>query len=215
MGVKAWLLCWFWVGLSGVNLAQQGCELKKDEEGIKIYLCETEGSSFKTIKVALEVQGSLRSYAAGILAVENYHLWQNSISNISILKRISSHELIYYSEVDAPWPLAHRDLIFHLKLSQDSLSRQLRVTLQQMPDYIPEKPGIVRIPEASSELRVTPLEGNRLKVAYTIHVNPGGHIPAFIVNVFAAETPWHTYYNFRQLLESGTFDNLPVVGIKN
>lgn len=200
---------------SQFGLAQQDCKLRKNEQGIKVYLCETEGSDFKTIKVAFRTHGNLAAYAGAVLDVKGYTKWQSNITNIRILKIINLHELIYYSEVETPWPIAHRDLIFHLILKQDSLTKKLQVTLEQLPEYIPKKNNIVRIPEAKSILKVTPLKNNLLEVNYTIHVDPGGQVPAILANLFAANTPWQTFYNFKNLLESGAFNNLQDTDIKN
>ena len=188
-----------------VGFAQENCSLRKNQEGIKVHLCETEGSLFKTIKVSFEAKGSIKSYASGVLHIENYKSWQGSINHVKTLKQISGTELIYYAEIDAPWPIEQRDLIFHLKVTQNQLSKVLTVTLKEMPTYIPEKEGIIRIPSAESTLTVSPITKNHLKVEYILHVNPGGGIPAFIANMFAANSPWNTFKNFRQKLENGEF----------
>jgi len=195
--------------------AQDDCALRKNQEGIKVYLCETEGSPFKTIIVSFETKGSIKSYASGVLDINNYKSWQVSINHVKILKQISKTELIYYAEIDAPWPIEQRDLIFHLKVIQHPVSKKLTVTLKEMPSYMPEQEGIIRIPLAESTLTVTPITTNHLKVEYILQVNPGGDIPAFIANMFAANTPWQTFRNFRNKLESNEFDNNNVAEIIN
>ena len=117
--------------------------------------------------------------------------------------------------MDTPWPISHRDLVFHLKMWQDSTSQVLYVSLEQLPDYIPEKEGIVRIPEAKSLLSVTPINENRVSVSYIIHVDPGGEVPAFIANLFAAQTPWQTFKNYRDRLKAIRNDTSIVPFIKN
>ena len=196
------------------SFAQDNCTLRKNQEGIKVYLCETEGSPFKTIKVSFEAKGSIKSYASGVLNINNYKSWQVNISNIKTLKQISKTELIYYSEIDIPWPIDHRDIIFHLTVNQDKKSKVLTIALNHLPTYIPEKEDIIRISLAESALTVTPISSNHLKVEYTLQVNPGGDIPAFIANMFAANTPWNTFYNFRNKLESNEFkidNSLPII----
>lgn len=201
--------------LTEVSYAQEGCHLKKNEDGIKVYLCETEGSAFKTIKVQFEAEATLIEYAAGLLDVSTYKYWQHNILNPHIIKQINDKEFIYYSEVDTPWPISHRDLIFHLKMDQDSVSQTLFVSLTQLPNYIPEKEGIVRIPKAESLLEVTPIDESRVEVNYVIHVDPGGDVPAFLANMFAAQTPWQTFKNYRERLNSLKNENAYVPFIKN
>lgn len=198
-----------------VSKAQEGCALKKNAEGIKVYLCETEDSAFKTIKVEFEANTSLSEYAAGLLDVSTYKYWQYNIIEPTILKRINEKELIYYCEVDTPWPISNRDLIFHLKMDQDSVTKTLVITLTQLPGYIPEKEGIVRIPKAESILTVTPISETRVSVKYVLQVDPGGEVPAFLANMFAAQTPYQTYKNYRNRLESVQNDTVYLPFIKN
>jgi START domain-containing protein len=188
------------------GIAQNNCDLKKDEAGIKVYLCETEASSFKTIKVNFKANGTIQEYANGVLDVAGYKNWQVSILHVEILEQISETELIYYAEIDTPWPLAHRDVIFHLIVTQDDKSKILQVSLEQLPTYIPSIEHIVRVPLAKSLLTVTPIDTNRLTIEYYLEVNPGGDVPAFIANIFAANTPWNTFNNFRNKLESNDFE---------
>lgn len=215
MNIRLLLIYFFSLSIFISAKAQEDCKLKKDQEGIKIYLCKKEGSSFKTIKVAFETKGTLKSYASGVLNIAGYKEWQNSILNIYTLENINDLELIYYSEVDAPWPVSNRDLIFHLKMDQDSITKSLTVSLKQLPLFIPAKEGIVRIPTANSLLTVIPIDSVHLQVNYVIHVDPGGDIPAFIANVFSTNTPWHTFNNFRIKLANDEFDEIENLPIEN
>ena len=196
-------------------LAQQNCDLKKDENGIQIFLCETEGSPFKTIKVNFVVKTTLKQYAEGVLDIGNYPKWQSNILNPHILETISKNELIYYCEVDTPWPIAHRDLIFHLTMKQNAVTKVIKVELKQLPSYIPVKDDIVRIPKAQSLLTVTPIDENYVNVNYVIHLDIGGDVPAFLANLFAAQTPWDTFNNYRNRLQSGIISGLEINFIEN
>ena len=178
--------------------SQENCNLKKDNDGIKVYLCDSELSNFRTIVVELDMPATLSQYAAHVLAVENYKYWHYKSIEPSLLDKISDTEIYYYSEVEAPWPVDNRDFIFHLQMSQDSITKILKVELTEMPDYIPHKEGIVRVPEGHAVLKVTPIDKANVHVSYIIDLNPGGDIPAWVANMFAAKAPWQTYNEFRK-----------------
>ena len=57
---------------------------------------------------------------------------------------------------------------------------------------------MVRIPKAIATLTVTPIDKTNVHVHYIIDVDPGGAIPAWVTNMFAAQAPWHTYNNLRE-----------------
>jgi len=195
--------------------AQENCQIKKDKDGIKVYLCETEDSPFKTIKVDFEAKTTLKHYAAGILDIDNYKEWQYSVLDVYTLTQISNNELIYYGEIETPWPLSHRDVVFNLKISQNSNTKTLTITLKQLPNYIPHKTGIVRVPSAESKLTVTPIDELHVKVRYILQIDPGGDVPAFLANLFAAQTPWQTFYNYRSRLETSKFSQIEVPFVSN
>lgn len=184
--------------LPQLGLSQANCDLRKDNDGIKVYLCESEISNFKTIVVDLEVPATLSQYAAVVLDIENYHQWQYKAINPRQVGKISKTELYYYSEVETPWPISNRDMIWHLRMSQDSLTKVLTVDLLETPDYLPEVEGVVRIPKAHSTLTVTPIDKTNVQVHYSLDVEPGGEVPAWISNMFAAQAPWQTYNTFRK-----------------
>lgn len=188
----------------GLARGQENCSLRKNSKGIKVYLCDNEKSNFRTIIVELEVPATMAQYAAKVLDIENYYRWQDRVKDQQVLKRVSNTELYYYSEVDVPWPASNRDYIFHLSMKQDPDTRVITVTLKETPDFIPEKDGIVRVPYAESLLTLTPISENKINVRYVLDVNPGGEVPAWLVNMFAAGTPYNTYSNFRdQIIEQG------------
>ena len=51
----------------------------------------------------------------------------------AILKTISPQELIYYVEILSPWPASNRDIIVHLKIEQDSLTKKMVFHCQGVP----------------------------------------------------------------------------------
>ena len=201
--------------LSLDGYGQVNCSLKKDDENIKVYLCDSDISDFKTIMVTLEMPATISQYAALALDVEKYKKWQYKVFDQHILKRTSDTEFIYYSAVDTPWPTTNRDMIFHMQLKQDSITKELSVKLTALPDYLEPSSSFVRIQQCYSMLTVTPIDKNHVKVHYIIDIDPGGVVPAWIANLFAAQAPWQTYYNFRQEIISQGEDRITVPFIKD
>ncbi|MDH5476425.1 MAG: START domain-containing protein [Cyclobacteriaceae bacterium] len=196
-------------------MSQIKCEQKIDKEGIQVFLCESEGSPFKTIRVHFEAKTTLKQYAAGVLDVPNYPKWQTNTINPRILDIKNKKEMIYYCEIQTPWPIDNRDLVFHLTMNQDTTTKVLTVTLTQLPEFIPVKKDIIRIPKAQSTLTVTPIDKSTVSVNYIIHIDPGGEIPAFIANLFSTQTPWATFKNYRDLLSKNTFTGSAIDFITN
>lgn len=187
--------------MSEIVIAQKDCDLKKEKDGIKVYTCLTENSEFKTVKAEFILDATIDQYIDNVLDVASYHEWHYRSVNPRLLKKISDRELIYYTQVSAPWPVSNRDLILRLNLSIDGITKVLTATLECIPDYLPGVENVVRVPKSYSKMTFTPIKESKIKVDYSIHVDPGGQIPAWIANMFSTQGPYETFKNLKDRLE--------------
>jgi len=177
---------------------QSNCVLKKDKNNIKIYSCPTKESAFNTIRAEFEVNTTVEKYISLVLDIENYKNWRYHETNHRLLKKISDKEIIYYNQVNAPFPVSDRDMVSHLTISQDPQTKIVTLTTVSMPNYIPPVDGIVRIPKSKSIMTLTPINESRLKASCIITVDPGGQIPAWVANTFSTQGP---YEAFKKVIE--------------
>lgn len=198
---KTYLLLIFNLTLQLIASAQISCELRKDKDNIKIFSCKTKESAFNAIKAEFEVNATLRKYISVALDVDHYKDWHYKEVNQKIIKRVSDTEFIYYSQVTAPFPVSNRDLILHLKLEQDSITKVLTVSITSMAHYLPLVENCVRVPQSISKMTITPLEESKLRINYLIQVDPGGQIPAWVANTFSTQAPYETFKKLIERLE--------------
>ena len=184
---------------------QGDCELKKDQDSIKVYSCNTDQSKFKSIKASFEVNATAPQLVAMVMDISGYNEWQYNTINAKILKRINKQELIYYVEVVAPWPVSNRDLIVHLKIEQDPITKNLVFTANGVPDYIPVKEGITRVPMSRSKWIVVPLSSDRLRVEYSMNIDPSGSVPAWMMNMVSAEGPFESFYTLKNKIKERNY----------
>jgi hypothetical protein len=70
-----------------------------------------------------------------------------------------------------------------------------------VPKAIPEKKNIIRIPYLSSWWDVKYDGRNTLRIVYFLEVDPGGAVPAWITNMFAAKGPYETFSSLGEILK--------------
>ncbi len=206
------LVCLF-AGLSAG--AQKTWELKKDQSGIRVYSRTGDSSRFDDLKVEMTLQGKLSSLAALILDIGNYPNWSFNSAKAVMLKRINPSELYFYSLIHSPWPASDRDLVVHLRLSQDSSTRKLYISADEIADYIPEKKGIVRVPLSIERWIITPLPGERIKISYELKLDPGASAPAWLTNLFSTKGPYETFCHLREQLKQPKYRDAALSFIKN
>lgn len=190
-------------------------ELKKDQDGIKVYSRTGDSSKFDELKVETTLQGKLSSLAAVLLDIGNYPHWSFNSKKAYILKRIGPTELYFYSLIHSPWPAGDRDLAVHLHIRQDSGNRRLYISADEEANYIPEKKGIVRIPRSIERWVVTSATGNRITITYELHLDPGASAPAWLINSFATKGPFETFTHLREQLKLPKYRDATIPTIRN
>jgi len=181
--------------------AQHDCELKKEKDGIRISSCPVAGSDINGIHVEFDVNATLEKYISIVTDIENYKLWRYREKNHKLIKKISSEELIYYTQISSPFPVSDRDLVSHLTIYRDSIPNGLIVVVEAVPDYLPKKDGFVRVPKSKSVMKLTVNGANTLHADCFIQADPGGQIPAWVVNSFSTTAPYETFKGLTDRME--------------
>ncbi len=176
---------------------QENWKLKSDREDIKIFTRTLPDSRFKAVKVECTFTATLSQFVAVIFDIGTQAQWVYSTKSAALLKQVSPSELYYYSEINVPWPASNRDFIAHLKAVQDMHTRVVTIYGPTVKNYLPEKKDIVRVNESEGKWIITPLSKTLIKVEYTLHADPGGSIPAWLINMFITKGPYESFKKLR------------------
>jgi hypothetical protein len=170
-------------------------------EGIKVYNRSVLNSKIKALKAECILKASAEEVVGLLLDIPAAKKWVCHAKECVLLKTVSDRELFYYTEVDLPWPLDNRDFVTHLKISEDPVTKAININAPAVPGIVPPKKGRIRISQSMASWTITPVGGGKLRVEYTLQVDPGGLIPAHIVNMFACQAPVETFTNMKKELQ--------------
>jgi hypothetical protein len=172
--------------------------LKLKKDGIEIYTRSVTGSSFKEFKGITTIEKSnLEEVLAVITDVKNYSKLFPDIENTKILKTEGKNYMVYYMIIHAPWPLKNRDSVYEQKIAIDENGKHAVAVMSPLPDYITEKPDLVRIRKGSGFWELKEDGNNNVKVVYQFHSEPGGEIPSWLANSFVVDHPFETLKNLK------------------
>lgn len=194
------------VFISFVLLALQGssepeCALKRDEDGIKVFTCKSEGEKLKSLKAEFILHDvSLDELEKKLLDVKGYTSWQYNMIEADILMKSSDQEIIYRTVVHAPWPVEDRELVVKYTSTKDAARQTMDIVIQSVPYDYPKSKDLVRIP-ASYGIWHIEVQGKNLKVDYALRIDPGGSVPAWLVNIAMADGPHHSFRNLKKQIE--------------
>ena len=178
--------------------SQDGWELAKDSEGIQIFTRRVEGSDFKEFRCTTTMDAALTALVAVYQDVDAYAEWMPNTSEVRMLEVQGDTAHVHYLVNPAPWPVADRDAVYRFRYSQASSSKMVTIEMDGLPDLIPEESGRVRIPRAGGFYRFTPMGDGRVRVVFQLQVEPGGNIPAWLVNWRIVDGPFKTLKRLRE-----------------
>lgn len=193
----------------------QDWQLRKSEEGIEVYSRNAENSSFKELKSVVTLKTSLSSIVALLNDWESYPQWVYRCGKSTTLKKISEIEVIHYQTVTTPWPVDSRDFIVQVKLQQDPSTKVVVISSTCMPDFIPKVPDLVRITEFKASWTLIPQKDGTVKVIYQLLVNPGGYVPAWLINLAVVEGPYETTLHLKEWVKKEKYQKAAVHYIKD
>lgn len=180
--------------------AQYQWKLSKDKDGIRVYLATVPASAIKALKVECTLDGTIDKLIGVIQNVSLQKEWVYKNKTAYVLKKNNADDFFYYSETSMPWPLTNRDAVVHLKIMNDSLANLLTITAISEPHYIPEKKGKVRVPSSSIRWLVKSVGPRKISIVYTFEADPGGSLPAWLVNMFADKGPYESFKKLAEIL---------------
>jgi len=166
--------------------------LQKKENGIAVYTQTQAGSNLKEVRVVNTVSSSLSGMVALLLDTKNYTRWIYACRESKELRVVSEKELYNYQITDVPWPFSDRDVISHFKIQQDSLTKIVTFTKIGVPDFIPAKDPLVRVQKFESKYHFIPLPHDSVQVEMEMLLDPGGNIPAWLINANIVTAPYKT-----------------------
>lgn len=183
-------------------------ELRKDKDGIQVYVREATDSPFKELKIKFSVQATMSAVVALLQDIEAIPDWVYKCEEGYVVEKINDEEEYYYNLIDFPWPLSDRDFVVKSKLYQNPTTKVLRSESYAVTDKIPKREGVVRITETNLWWEFTPQSNGQIDVDYYLKSNPGGYLSAWIVNMAIDQGPVQTMKRFRKILKEPKYKNV-------
>ncbi len=198
-----------WILLATITgHSQKQWTLKVNKQDISVYTKTQDNSDLKAIKVECVLNTTLSGMVAVIMDVNAGAGWVYSTKSSVLLKQVSPSELYYYSEVSLPWPISNRDFIAHLKAAQDPVTKTVIINGPTIDNYVPVKENIVRVKKSSGRWVLKPYNANHIKVEYVLETDPGGSLPAWMVNLFVTKGPFETFKKLKEELKKPAYANI-------
>jgi hypothetical protein len=177
-----------------------GWELVKEEDGIRVYTRKIEHSPIAESLGVITVDAPFSAVAALLMDADRQQEWIDSVDESRLLQRVSDREIYLYTVSRAPWPVADRDAVVYSELSQDRAGIVV-IRSHATPDFQPPVEGLLRIREVDSTWKLIPRAGRKVELCYRVHSDPGGQLPAWLINSAVVNQPYNTLRNLRERVQ--------------
>ena len=184
------------LGYSSVKSQEDWNEIK-DKNGIKVFTRKTPNSKFHELRIECEFEGRISQLAAVLLDVDNHPRWSYNTVSTRILKA-SATDVIFYVELECPWPIENRDVVVHMTLAQKFENKVMTIVSQNLDDYLPVEKSLVRVKYSKVTWTVKPLNDTQFKVDYRLQIDPGGSLPAWLLNLFISKGPFESFSKLKE-----------------
>ena len=179
--------------------AQAEWELRHRLDDMATYTRDRAGSEIKEVKLVMTVDADIAAINAVLDDAPRQTEWVYKCSAARDLGGRVDTGWYYYSRIDMPWPLEDRDLVARVTGGVDGDTYSSVSTAA--PDRIARADDAVRITDFDVRTSYRELGGGRTEVTYVLHSEPGGRVPAWLVNLFVDRGPVETMTRLRELVE--------------
>lgn len=185
--------------------------LKKEVDGIKVYVRPANNSKLKELKLLTTMDAKMNTVVSYLSDKDNYHNWVYGCVESYLLKKISDHEVYHYQRTSPPWPMSDRDLVVRSIVRQDSISKVVYISANDVSNYMKENDGIVRVPKFIASWKITRLSSTKVELEHQVSLDPGGDVPGWILNLAISEGPVKSMKKFKSDLPTYKKNLVPFI----
>lgn len=186
--------------------SQEDWKLNETKENIKIYTKKPDGSKYEQVRLTTTINASLSEITAMLEDVKGQEDWVYATKSAELIgAKNNESEFQYYMVVDMPFPAKNRDVVIQYKRSQNPDTKVV-TTYSKSINGVKEKHNkLHRLEQFSSTYTLKPIGENLVAVEYFLQADPGGTLPAWMVNLFTTKGPYESMLKLVRISESGDY----------
>lgn len=177
-----------------------------EDEGIKVWRRQVEGSDFVAFRGRGLVKAPILKVAAVIRDADRETEWMENCAAARTVRFLSATDAIVYNRTGSPVPLiSDRDTVLKTWTEVVPDKKTVWVRFEQTKDAAaPVVDGVVRMPVLKGHWRMVQKGAYSTELEYQVQADPGGALPAWLVNLVSKKMPFHTVRRLReQVTKSG------------
>lgn len=169
-----------------------------DKDNIIVYTRKSETSRFNEFLAEAKMVGTIEDFKRVITDIAHYPDWIPDCKSAEIIENPNPKDITYHVKLKVPFPFANRDIVQQIVLYETD--DKLEVIITNHPKKVKEEKSYVRMPVAEGKWIIEKISENQLSIRFQYLADPGGDIPAWLVNSFVVKNPHQSLTNLREQL---------------
>jgi len=186
--------------LGFLQAQQDPWQLRENKDGIPVYTRKVADSPILEYKSSVTIDAPIHKVIAFFEDEKQISRWYYQCVHSELIETDGPKQKVVYLILHLPWPVTARDIVFQITKFEDLAQGTTNYTIKALPDRLPRAKGMIRVPAIKTLWIFKSISEDRTEVFFQQYSDPGGSIPAFLVNGIAVDTPYFSLKKFRELV---------------
>ena len=174
-----------------VNALASDWVLKKETEGVKVYTREVAGRKYKELMGVYQADVPFEVAVEVAKDYDHYYEWYGMCKTLRVISKKSPRDVDMYFVLDTP-VVTNRDAVVNVKSDYNYSEGIAKITFKGIDSPYMKGAGLVRMPVVDGNFTLSRINLRKTKVVYTVYVDMGGILPAWVANLAATKHPFDT-----------------------
>lgn len=181
-----------------------------ESNGITAHKRTNEGSRFFEFKAVGDLRGAISEYVSVLLDTNSMPEWAPQCFEARNIEQVNDLETIIYVACNGVWPVADRDYVAKRTVISDRKTSTIRIDIELTDNTdAPDIKSRVHIPHLKCYWTLERIDPIHTHVELHAFVDPGGRLPAWLVNWGYRRIP----YKYLKNLESNIVEHMPTTTV--
>lgn len=173
-------------------------KLRLERSGVRVWTQPVPGYQVDAYKAQGNLDIPIDEIFRFLSDVEGFVDWVSGVQEVVVLER-SELSALYYINISTP--LAQdRDYVGRITVVPPGIDGWASVAHESVPGIVPPNPGTIRVSDYHETWNLVKLDATKTAVSMEAFFDPGGQLPALVVNWFITDAPYGVFETMRRKL---------------
>lgn len=184
-----------------ISILNNPWQLEYSKNGINAYTRKVDHSKYVEYKIDITTKGNINNAVNILTDIDQYGTLYPYLKSYEILSDKNNKEAFdILLNIKTPFPVRNRIGVYHNKVDRVS-DTEVVISISQKSDMIPIETKAVKIVDCYGSWQLKQIDSESLHITHQFFADPGGSIPAWIINEFVLRHPVKTVRTLANILE--------------